>query len=299
MDIRHLNFRLLEVFTQVVEQQSISGAARRLYLTQPTVSSQIRRLEEVFDSKLLLQQGRRMVPTAAGQELYKAAGDSIRRLRDCGEKLSAIKGGIAGQLNIALVNTAQYVLPQLVAQFNRHYPDIQVELSIGNRESTLQRYFSNKDDIYLFSHPPTDENAEAYAFMQNQLVLIAPPTHWAAKQKDLDFHALHNERFLIRESGSATRMVFDTWLAGQGIQLSHRTQIESNEAIRLSVASGSGLAVLSQHIVEHGSDPVATLNVKGFPLPGQWYIVSRRDSMRQQVIDHFRDIALANVTSPH
>ncbi|MGQ4277265.1 LysR family transcriptional regulator [Pseudidiomarina sp. E22-M8] len=291
MDLRHINFRLLEVFSQVVEQQSISAAARQLYLTQPTVSAQIRRLEEIFASKLLQQQGRRMFPTVAGEQLYKAAGDAIRRMQDCKEKLSAINAGIAGELKIALVNTAQYVLPQLVAQFNQHYPDIQIELSIGNRESTLQRYFQNKDDIYLFSHPPTDPNADAQAFMKNQLVLIAPPDHWAVDEQHIDFHKLKNERFLIRENGSATRMVFDSWLAGHGIQLSHRTQIESNEAIRLSVASGSGLAVLSQHIVAHGSDPVATLNVTGFPLPGQWYIVSRRDSMQQQIITRFRDIA--------
>jgi len=293
MDLRHINFRLLEVFTHVIEQQSISAAARRLYLTQPTVSAQVRRLEDIFGTKLLHQQGRRMLPTAAGDQVYRAAGDAIRRLQDCGEQLSAIETGVAGELKIALVNTAQYVLPQWVAKFNQQYPDIQVALHIGNREATLQRYFNNKDDIYLFSHPPTDANADAQAFMSNQLVLIAPPDHWAVGVENLDFHQLKDERFLIRESGSATRMVFDTWLAGQGIQLSRRTQIESNEAIRLSVASGSGLAVLSQHIVAHGSDPVAPLNVAGFPLPGQWYIVSRKDSMQEQIIERFRRLVLA------
>lgn len=292
MDLRHINFRLLEVFLQVVEHQSISAAARNLYLTQPTVSAQIRRLEAIFQTKLLLQSGRKMLPTPAGVELYQAAGDSIRRLGDCAEKLSAIRQGLSGKLQIALVNTAQYVVPQLVAAFNKEFPEVQVELRIGNRNTTLQRYFQNKDDIYLFSHPPTDEQAMSVAFMKNPLVLISPPGHWAIEHKALEFHQLLHERFLIREAGSATRMVFDSWLASHGYQLSQRTQIESNEAIRLSVAAGSGLAVISKHIVEHGSDLVRTLNVKGFPLPSQWHIVHRRDNRQQSLIARFRETAI-------
>lgn len=294
MNLRHLNFRLLEVFVTVVELKSLSAAARRLHLTQPTVSAQVRRLEDICGSKLLYQEGRAMLPTPAGEYLFFAAGDVTQRMQSFAEQLSGVKEGLAGVLRVALVNTAQYVVPQLVARFAEHYPEIQVDLSIGNRETTLQRYMQNKDDIYIFSHPPTDAGAESHAFMGNQLLLIAPPDHWACEQADIDFYSLRNERFLLREQGSATRMVFDTWLAGRGIQLSHRVQVESNEAIRLSVASGMGLAVLSEHIVEHGSDPLSVLNVKEFPLPGQWYIVSRKDSVNQQMINRFRKLALSS-----
>lgn len=292
MDLRHVNFRLLEVFTQVVEHQSISSAARQLHLTQPTISAQIKRLEDICATKILFQRGRQMLPTIAGEELYKAAGDTIRRMQECGEKIAAIESGVVGELTIALVNTAQYVVPQLVAEFNRFFPDIQVKLRIGNREATLQRYFRNKDDLYIFSHPPTDSNADAQAFMRNQLVLIAPKDHWAVQQAEIDFYALRDERFLVREPGSATAMVLDTWLAGQGVHLSQRVEVESNEAIRVSVAAGSGLAVLSEHIVEHGNDPVSILKAKGFPLPGQWYLVSRKDNLNQRMVNHFREIAL-------
>ncbi|MCC5879577.1 MAG: LysR family transcriptional regulator [Idiomarina sp.] len=292
MNLRHLNFRLLEVFITVVELKSLSAAARRLHLTQPTVSAQVRRLEEICGSKLLYQESRSMLPTLAGEYLFQAAGDATRRMQSFAEQLSGVNEGLCGVLRIALVNTAQYVVPQLVARFAERFPDIQVDLSIGNRESTLQRYMQNKDDIYIFSHPPTDSGAEAQAFMGNQLVLIAPPDHWACGHSDIDFYSLRNERFLLREQGSATRMVFDTWLAGRGIQLSHRVQVESNEAIRLSVASGMGLAVLSEHIVEHGSDPLSILKVKDFPLPGQWYIVSHKDNANQPLIKRFSDLAL-------
>lgn len=291
MDLHHINFRLLQVFQQVVEHQSVSGAARQLHLTQPTVSAQVRRLEEACGCKLLRQEGRRMLTTLAGDQLYRASGEVVQRMRVCIDQLSSIQKGEAGELKIALVTTAQYVLPELVARFNQRYPDIEVTLRIGNREAMLQRYFKNSDDIYIFSHPPSDASAKVEAFMHNPLVLIAPAQHWAA-QRTVEFHELIDERFLIREPGSATRMVFDTWLAGQGLHLQHRSQIESNEAIRMSVAAGQGLAVLSRHIVEHGNDPVAVVNVKGFPLPGQWHIVSHDDDLNRAVIDKFRNIAM-------
>lgn len=289
--LRHLNFRLLQVFINVVEHKSISAAARQLHLTQPTVSAQIRKLEALFGVTLLIQEGRYMLPTPAGEYLYQAATDVNARMLGLQQQISGVKAGTSGVLKIALVNTAQYVLPQIVARFNQHYPDVEVDLSIGNREATLQRYRQNKHDVYIFSHPPTDSEADAQAFMRNQLVLIAPPDHWACKQRQVDFNRLRQERFLLREQGSATRMVFDSWLAGRGIQLEHRLQIESNEAIRLSVATGLGIAVVSEHIVDHGSDPLCVLDVKDFPLPGQWYMVSRKDSLNQALIQRFKALA--------
>ena len=298
MQLRQLNFRLLEVFQHVVEQKSISAAARALHLTQPTISAQIRRLEDVCGAQLLQQDGRQMLPTLAGEHLYRASGDIMRRMHECTQAISAIREGDRGTLKISLVNTAQYVIPPLVAQFNQQFPDIRVELSIGNRSATLQRYYNNADDIYIFSHPPNDAMVKAEPFMANRLQLIAPITHWAAQKRCgvLSFQELVNEPFLMREPGSATRMVFDTWLAGRGLYLTNTTQIESNEAIRMSVASGMGMAVLSEHIIEHGSDAVARIDVEGFPLPGQWYMVSRSDTRNAPVIDRFRVLALTTHT---
>lgn len=298
MQLRQLNFRLLEVFQHVVEQKSISAAARKLHLTQPTISAQIRKLEDVCSAQLLQQDGRQMLPTLAGEHLYRASGDIMRRMHECTQAISAIREGERGTLKISLVNTAQYVIPPLVAQFNQQFPDIRVELNIGNRSATLQRYYSNADDIYIFSHPPSDVMVKAEPFMANRLQLIAPITHWAAQRRcaKLSFPELVNEPFLMREPGSATRMVFDTWLAGRGLYLTNTTQIESNEAIRMGVASGMGLAVLSEHIIEHGSDAVARIDVEGFPLPGQWYMVSRSDTRNAPVLDRFRVLAL---TTPH
>ena len=122
---------------------------------------------------------------------------------------------------------------------------------------------------------------QACRIIRNPLQLIAPAGHWAsrycAEGGELDFAALKNERFLMREPGSATRMQFESWLSSQGVELSKTMQIESNEAIRLSVASGLGLAVLSTYTLDQQSEQFSVLKVKGFPLTSHWYLVARKD----------------------
>ena len=131
--------------------------------------------------------------------------------------------------------------------------------------------------MYLFSHPPTGEHVLSARIIQNPLMLIAPKDHWAVSSKNLQFSELQHERFIMREPGSATRLMFESWLSGQGISVSNTMQIESNEAIRLSVVSGLGLSVISAHTLQEGLEKPAILAVEGFPLQSNWYLVGRKD----------------------
>ena len=107
--------------------------------------------------------------------------------------------------------------------------------------------------------------------------MIAPLDHWANNKHGLKFPDLSQERFLVREPGSATRMLFEAWLSSHGHELSQTMQIESNEAICLSVASGLGLSVISEHTLFEGREKLAMLPIEGFPLQSNWYLVSRKD----------------------
>jgi DNA-binding transcriptional LysR family regulator len=109
------------------------------------------------------------------------------------------------------------------------------------------------------------------------LQLIAPPDHWAVGMPDLTFSQLQQERFLIREPGSATRLMFESWLSSQGHGVLQSMQIESNEAIRLCVAAGLGLSVISAHTLGQQPQPCTVLKVVGFPLESHWYLVRRKD----------------------
>jgi len=277
MDLRHLSFRLLQVYIQVVRTGSISEAARSLHLTQPTVSLQMKKLAETVGEPLLEPQDGKLVMTTMGSEFYRAACDVMGRFEDFGHTLEEARRGQWGQVKLGVVTTAKYVIPRILGGFYQQRPQVDVTLNIGNRARILERFSNQEDDLYLFSHPPTGQQVRATAIIRNPLQLIAPKGHWAAKRERLDFSELKNERFLMREPGSATRMAFETWLSARGLELNNTQQIESNEVIRLSVAEGLGLAVLSAHTLNEGREKLAQLPVLDFPLESNWYLVWRKD----------------------
>jgi LysR family transcriptional regulator, low CO2-responsive transcriptional regulator len=277
MNIRHLTFRLLQVYIAVVRTGSISLAAHQLHLTQPTVSQQIKRLTEAVGSDLLEIRDGQYQPTYVGRELYHAALDALGRFEDFNSFLSEAAQGDRGHFSLGVVTTAQYVLPLLLSPYTQQYPGVDVTFNIGNRSSVLQRFNNELDDLYLFSHPPTGNHVVSGRFLRNPLVLIAPLNHWAAHKQPLHFAELVNERFLMREPGSATRMVFENWLRDRNYQLHSTLQIESNEVIRMSVETGLGLAVLSEHTLAQVNAKVAILPVQDFPLTSHWYLVRHGD----------------------
>jgi LysR family transcriptional regulator, low CO2-responsive transcriptional regulator len=277
MNVRHLSFRLLQVYVQVARLGNISAAARALHLTQPTISLQLKKLREAVDEPLFDSRNGRMILTHVGEELYQAACDVLVRFEDFNGVLEQAKGGSSGHVKIGIVTTAKYVLPRILGGFYRQFPKVGVTLSIGNRAYILERFSKQEDDLYVFSHPPSGVDVQATCILRNPLQIIAPLDHWAANRSHLVFDELRHERFLIREPGSATRMIFESWLSGQGVEISDTMQIESNEAIRLSVASGLGLSVISVHTLLEGREKLAILPVEGFPLKSNWYLVSRKD----------------------
>ena len=277
MNLRHLSFRLLQVYQAVVLHGSISAAARALHLTQPTVSIQLKKLADWVGEPLLETQEGTLKPTLAGMALYQAAQDVLERFNEFEQQISQARSGAIGTLSLGVVTTAKYMLPKILAGFAKGHPAVDFQLNIGNRAQILDRFDKAQDDLYLFSHPPSGAQVLAQRLLKNPLQLIAPAGHWALQQKDLSFSALLNERFILREPGSATRLMFESWLSGQGLQLNSTLQIESNEVIRASVAAGLGLSVLSAHTLQAGIDPVFALPLRGFPLESHWYLVARRD----------------------
>ena len=287
MNVRHLTFRLLQVYVAVIRTGSISQAAMDLHLTQPTVSLQIKRLTEAVGHPLLENREGLYKPTLVGKELYRAALDALTRFDDFKLFLNDAEQGNRGHFSLGIVTTAKYVVPRLLSPYAQQYPGVDVTLNIGNRETIIKRFDNQLDDLYLFSHPPTGNNVMSGRFLRNPLVMIAPVTHWAARRDVVDIAELINERFLMREPGSSTRMVTETWLRDHNIQLTKTLQIESNEAIRLSVETGLGLAVLSEHTLAQANTNLAVVNVKGFPLLSHWYVVRSGDKRLPAAANQF------------
>lgn len=277
MNIRQLSFRLLEVFMSVVKTGSISETARGLHLTQPTVSLQIKRLQEAVGEPLIIMQQQKLQITEAGMALFRTCQQVFGHFEDYQDYLAELKGGERGRCKIAMVNTAQYILPKLLGPYSNEHPHVELPLEIGNRSVVLARFERGEDDIYVFSHPPSLEHAQAARFLHNPLVFIVPLNHPLADKTALKLADLVPYRFLLRETGSATRMLFESELQSRGLVLSDSVQMASNEAIRVAVASGMGIAVLSQHVLPKGDNSFKVLNVTDTTLASHWYFVVRTD----------------------
>lgn len=277
MPRRRITFRQLETFAAVARLKSFSRAAEALHLTQPAVSIQIRQIADAVGLPVFEQHGREIALTPAGEELIAAA----RGLDDVWNRfesaVAGLKGLRRGKLRVALVTTAKYFLPRMLGAFCRRYPDIDIELEIANRERIVERLRGNQDDLYVMSYPPADLDIVSRPFLDNELVVVAPPGHPAAGRR-LTLADLAGEHFLLREPGSGSRHAVDEHLRAAGVRLDVRLSLASNEAIRDLVASGLGLAVLSRHAlgdaIERGE--LVVLDVAGFPLRRPWSVVHLR-----------------------
>ena len=274
MPRRRITFRQLETFAHVARLGSFTRAADALHLTQPAISIQIRQIADTLGMPLFEQIGRDISLTPAGQLLMQAT----RELDDVWNRFESsiddLKGLKRGKLRVALVTTAKYFLPRMLGAFCQRYPDIEIELEIANRERIVERLRSNQDDLYIMSYPPADLDIVARPFLENALVIVAPPGHWAVGRR-VTLAELAGEHFLLRELGSGSRHAVDRHLAAVGKRLNVRLSLASNEAIRDLAASGMGLGVLSRHALdsEPARDGIAILDVEGFPLQQAWNVV--------------------------
>jgi DNA-binding transcriptional LysR family regulator len=294
----HLHVRLgtlrqLEIFIRVAECGGISSAAEQLHLTQPTVSMQIKKLSESIGAELYEQIGRKIFLTPAGHIVLKGAREIFDSVSRLDMELKDLMGLKAGKLQLAVVNTAQYFIPHLLGPFSQQYPDIEIELKIGNRSQILERLYENRDDLYWFSDIPEDMDIESIPFLPNPLIVIAPENHPLARKKKISWAELVDERFIMREKGSGTRLAIDQHLASQGMSLNHSIVMESNEAIKRAVRSGMGLAILSMHALAQGeARGVTQLDVCSFPIKEHWNIVYLKQKKFSVVAKTFFDFVI-------
>lgn len=276
--MRHITMRQMKVFESIARHLSFTRAAEELYLTQPTISMQVKKLSDEMGIPLYEQIGKRIHLTEAGRELQTACRDILGRLEQLEMAFSEMKGVKKGKLRLTVVTTAKYFAPQLLGLFCQEYPGIEVALKVTNREEALERFMGNEDDLYILGQPPEELDIEAVPFLDNPLVVLARKDHPLAKLKSIPISRLAEEPFLVREPGSGTRLAFERLMKKHGHKVNVRMEIGSNEAIKHAVAGGLGLAVLSQHSIklDTRSGDLAVLDVQNFPIERYWYIVHPR-----------------------
>ena len=290
----NVSLRQLRVFEAVARLSNYTRAAEELHLSQPAVSMQVHQLEDSVGLPLFERLGKAIVLTEAGREIYQYSRSINRSLQEMEEVVEALKGVNRGRLHLAVASTVNYFAPRLLAIFHQRYPGITPRLDVTNRESLVRLLDANSIDLALMGVPPENVDVEAEAFMDNPLVVIAPPDHPWAGERGIPLDRLAQEVFVMREAGSGTRQAMERFFREAGVTIRHGMQMTRNEAVKQAVRSGLGLSVVSTHTIELELETgrLVTLDVQGFPLPRQWYLVYRRGKRLSPAAAAFRDFVL-------
>lgn len=292
--MKNATLRQLKVFEAVARRLSFSRAAEELHLTQPAVSTQIRTLEGHVGMPLFEQLGKKIYLTQAGGELLHFCRAIIQQFDEAEDAMAQLKGIAGGKLNVAVISAGDYFFPQLLVAFARQHPGVQLNLTVHNREELLGELAANRTDLAVMVRPPAGVDTQNDAFAPHPYVIVGAPDHPLAGRGSIPMDELIRQPFVIREPGSDTWFSMEDAFGKHMGELQVAMEIKSTETIKQAVIAGIGLGFLSFHTVgrELAAGSLVALDVEGFPLMLNWYVVHRREKRLPPVARAFRQFLL-------
>lgn len=287
----NITLRQIKVFREVARQKSFTQASKNLFLTQPAVSMQIKQLEETVGLPLFEKQGKKISLTDAGEEVRLLSESILQQIDETEQNMKQIASGQRGKLRLAVATTVASVATRLMARFKTLHSSLSLHFTVTNREGLIELLQNNETDIVIMGKPPEDLDLDTQEFMINPLVIIAPPDHpLCHKEKKVNLDKLFQYDFILREPSSGTRRAIERFLAAEGRNLTSNMEMNTNDAIKQSVAEGLGLGIVSIHTVteELRQGSLKLIDATGFPLRRSWYLVQRKGRRLSLMGERFR-----------
>lgn len=295
-----LNLQHLRAFHVVAEAGSFTEAARRLAISQPTLSEQVRALEARYDVTLFDRSGRSIRPTRLGAELHEIT-ERLARAETAAERLLTDSAELrSGELRIA-ADAPVHAVP-LFAELERRHPGLQVSLSSGTAAQVMAELLDRQADVAITADPGEHPSVVAEPLMRNDLVAVVPARHRLAGRSRITAAELVAERMIMREPGSATRRRLTRALDAAGLRPNAVVTVDSREAVHVAVAEGLGIGVSAFR--EIPDDPRLTrIPIDDIDLSLTQYLACGRDRRTSQPIRSVFEIAhqvigAANRTEP-
>ena len=243
-----MEFKQLEAFVAVVDYGSFSEAARKLYLTQPTISAHVRSLEEELHTKLILRTTKKTTITTRGYQLYDSAVRMLEIRNNLLENFTGVKKHMI-DLSASTIPSS-YLLPEILAAFGKTHPDIYFHSIQADSAESINRVLDGTVDLALVGQNTRDETCVFLPFCQDELVIATPITnHYLSLQnKTVTFEDFIKDPIIIREKGSGTKKEMDLFLERIGItpsDLNVIARMNDLEGIKKSIVSGLGISILS------------------------------------------------------
>jgi LysR family transcriptional regulator, low CO2-responsive transcriptional regulator len=292
--MKNATLRQLKVFESVARNLSFSRAAEELHLTQPAVSTQVKKLTDHAGVILFEQLGKKIYLTPAGVEMLHSSRVIIQQFKEVEEAMARFKGIGGGTLNVTVISAGDYFLPALLVEFAKRNPGVNLNFGVCNREELLNQLTDNVTDLAIMVRPPQDLDTVSEAFAPHPYVIVAAGAHALASKKRIRVSRLVREPFVVREEGSDTWNSMEEAFGNHLADLNIAMEIKSTETVKQAVIAGMGISFLSAHTLsrELKSGSLAVLDVQGFPLMLNWYVVHRKNKRLTPVAQAFKHFLL-------
>lgn len=288
-----MNVTGLRAFHAVAAAGSFTRAAAATGLSQPTLSSQVKLLEDSHDAGLLDRKGRGVTLTPLGQRLFDITTRLFAAEEDARALLEGARTLRRGHLRVA-ADSATHVMPLLSALKKRH-SGLTFSIAIGNSTGVLQQLIDYGADIGVTARASSDPRLHSQLLRRDRLVLFVPATHPLARRDALSIATLAGADLVIREAGSITREVFEARLAEAGVKPGTLVEVQGREAVREAVAAGFGIGVVFDS--EFPPDPAfITIRISDADLEVAEYVVCLEVRRRLPLVRGFLDLATSEVT---
>lgn len=275
-----MNFHQLHIFNVVAKHRSYSKAAAELYLSQPTVSVHLQKLEQELGMELFEQLGRNIYLTDAGRMLYSYTQKIFSLAEEAERALEELQGLHKGRIRLgASSTTGIYYLPKLLGQFKEDYPGIELILDVGNSSEIEKKVLANQLDIAVIGQPSSDRDLISEPFWKDRLLMILSPQHPLLKLDEITLEDVARQRFILREPGSSTRQVIEESFAREGIHLRVAMEYGSTDGIKHAVAANLGISIVSELAVKlcEQTGLVVVREVPGLNITREFSLVYHKD----------------------
>jgi DNA-binding transcriptional LysR family regulator len=277
MDLWQLN-----VFCKVVDLKSFSKAGMSIHLSQPTVSSHIKDLEEHFGCILIDRLGKEALPTQAGQLLYRYARKLLSLRDETESAMSQYQGKIKGRLSIGgSTIPGGFLLPRLIGEFKKKFPEVTISLSVGDTENIIGEILAGEVELGIVGAVSDNKKIFQEKLIDDYMRLIIPQNHKWAGRRQVSLELLKQEPFIVREKGSGTLKSFQESLEkiGSGIEaLKIIASMGSTISVIQGIKQNVGVSVLSTISVneELSAGTLKALSVEGLSLTRSFYLTRHK-----------------------
>jgi DNA-binding transcriptional LysR family regulator len=281
-----LTLRQLEIFLAVARREHVTAAARDVHLSQSAVSAALRELQSTLGGPLFEKDGRRIRLNDRGRHLVEEASDLVQRAKDLVQHFAGDEA-IAGKLRLGASSTiGTYLLPALVGAFVAAHADVQVDLEVGNSTEVGRRLLAHELDAGFVEGPVHLPQLVATPWRKDRLVVFVTPGDPLARRRRLAPTALRTLRFVMRESGSGTREVFEAALRDHGITPKPHLTFGHSEAVKQAVRGGLGVGCLSELTVrrELVAGEFVAVRVTGLALERTLWRIARRGAYASRLL---------------